>query len=162
MGYRAAQEAWMGDMRRKNERVNALVPVRLEDGAVGLTRDMSPSGIYFTIAEGLTPGQIIRFSSAQHDASGMRGPRRACRSSRGQVWCRGRDHLITAGWSGQKRQESKRLIARFRAIVTAMPSTVNGTGFFQHPRLDGRSPKFFPRIARKCITEGGCLIARSH
>jgi hypothetical protein len=52
----------MADPRRKNERVSAEVPVRVEGRAPGITRDLSPTGVYFVVDEKMTPGAIIRFS----------------------------------------------------------------------------------------------------
>lgn len=47
---------------RQNDRVNAEVPVRLEDGTGGVTRNISPGGVYFVVDEKLSAGQSIRFS----------------------------------------------------------------------------------------------------
>jgi hypothetical protein len=47
---------------RKNERVNAEVPVLTERGAKGITRNLSPTGVYFTIAQHVRAGEKIRFS----------------------------------------------------------------------------------------------------
>ena len=47
---------------RQNDRVNAEVPVRLEDGTSGVTRNISPGGVYFIVDEKLAEGQSIRFS----------------------------------------------------------------------------------------------------
>ena len=48
--------------QRKNDRVSAKVPVHVETGAAGVTRDVSPSGVYFVIDEQLVAGQTIRFA----------------------------------------------------------------------------------------------------
>ena len=55
---------------RQNQRVNAEVPVRLGDGASGVTRDISPSGVYFVIGEKVESGQLIRFSIEFDDPGG--------------------------------------------------------------------------------------------
>jgi|SRR5436190_23176936 len=47
---------------RNHERVNAEVPVLTESGAKGITRDMSPTGVYFTVGERVRVGETIRFS----------------------------------------------------------------------------------------------------
>ncbi len=54
---------------RQNDRVNASVTVRMDD-ATGMTRDISPSGVYFVIGEKLETGQTIRFSLEFTDPSG--------------------------------------------------------------------------------------------
>jgi hypothetical protein len=52
----------MGRDPRQNERVSAVIPVRLEDGAEGVTRDLSPAGVYFVTAEKMRDGEPIRFT----------------------------------------------------------------------------------------------------
>jgi len=48
---------------RADERVASQVPVVLESGTVGLTRNVSPRGVYFTIDDVLlAEGQLIRFT----------------------------------------------------------------------------------------------------
>ena len=47
---------------RRHNRVNAELPVQLEDGGSGLTRDVSPSGIYFVGVGRPKKGQPIRFT----------------------------------------------------------------------------------------------------
>src|SRR5215211_7312873 len=55
---------------RQSQRVNAEVPVRLEGSASGVTRDISPSGVYFVIGDKLEAGQQIRFSIEFDDPGG--------------------------------------------------------------------------------------------
>jgi hypothetical protein len=55
---------------RQSQRVNAEVPVRLENSASGVTRDISPSGVYFVIGEKLEAGQQIHFSIEFDDPGG--------------------------------------------------------------------------------------------
>ena len=55
---------------RRSERVNAEVTVRLEDRASGVTRDISPNGVYFVIGETLEAGQNIRFTLEFEDPGG--------------------------------------------------------------------------------------------
>ena len=55
---------------RKSQRVNAEVTVRLEDRTSGLTRDISPNGVYFVIGETLESGQVIRFTLEFEDRAG--------------------------------------------------------------------------------------------
>lgn len=52
----------MGRDERRSERVGAQEKVSLEGGIEGLTRDVSASGVYFTVDEKLEVGQVIRFS----------------------------------------------------------------------------------------------------
>ena len=47
---------------RRHNRVNAEVPVKLDDGTRALTRDISPAGIYFIGHEKLAAGQAIHFT----------------------------------------------------------------------------------------------------
>lgn len=51
----------MKEIRRSEERVAAVRPVLLEHGE-GLTRDLSPSGVYFETDEQFSAGGSIRFS----------------------------------------------------------------------------------------------------
>lgn len=55
---------------RQSQRVNATVPVRLDNDATGITRDISPSGVYFVISEKLEAGQTIRFTVEFEDPGG--------------------------------------------------------------------------------------------
>jgi hypothetical protein len=55
---------------RQSQRVNAEIPIRLEDRASGLTRDISPSGVYFVIGEKLESGELIRFTMEFEDPGG--------------------------------------------------------------------------------------------
>jgi hypothetical protein len=55
---------------RRSQRVNAEVTVRLEDRASGITRDISPNGVYFVIGESLEEGQHIRFTLEFEDPGG--------------------------------------------------------------------------------------------
>jgi hypothetical protein len=52
----------MSRVPRKHERVNAVIPVELEDGAEGITRDLSPAGVYFVTGGNLRSGEAIRFT----------------------------------------------------------------------------------------------------
>ena len=42
--------------------MRAEVPIATESGAKGITRDMSPTGVYFTVDEKFRVGDTIRFS----------------------------------------------------------------------------------------------------
>ena len=52
----------MADEPRRHNRVQSEVPVELEDGTSGLTRDISPSGIFFVSPGTPQKGQAIRFT----------------------------------------------------------------------------------------------------
>ena len=60
----------MAERPRQSQRVNAEVPVRLENRVAGVTRDISPTDVYFTISDKLETGQEIRFSIEFGDPSG--------------------------------------------------------------------------------------------
>jgi len=47
---------------RQNDRVVAMLPVRFEEGGVGLTRNLSPGGVYFVVDESIVAGRSVRFS----------------------------------------------------------------------------------------------------
>jgi hypothetical protein len=55
---------------RHSSRVNAEVPIQLQDRTSGVTRDISPSGVYFVINENLQVGELIRFSMEFEDPTG--------------------------------------------------------------------------------------------
>jgi hypothetical protein len=52
----------MADEPRRHNRVKSEVPVELEDGTSGFTRDISPSGIFFVSPGRPQKGQAIRFT----------------------------------------------------------------------------------------------------
>ena len=47
---------------RENDRVAAILPVRFEDGGLGVTRNLSPTGVYFIVDETVVAGRPVRFS----------------------------------------------------------------------------------------------------
>ncbi len=47
---------------RNNDRVNSKLRVRMADDVTGVTRDVSPSGVYFTVDQQLETGQTIHFT----------------------------------------------------------------------------------------------------
>jgi hypothetical protein len=55
---------------RRSQRVGASIPVRLDNSAAGVTRDISPNGVYFVIDEKLESGQTIRFTMEFDDPGG--------------------------------------------------------------------------------------------
>src|SRR5258706_5556727 len=55
---------------RRSQRVDASIPVRLDNNAAGVTRDISPNGVNFVIDEKLESGQTIRFTMEFDDPGG--------------------------------------------------------------------------------------------
>jgi hypothetical protein len=55
---------------RRHDRVNAVVPVRMDSGKEGITRDLSPAGVYFVTGENLRPGEVLRFTVEFDSPSG--------------------------------------------------------------------------------------------
>ena len=47
---------------RKFDRVNANLPIKVENGGAGTTRNLSPTGLYFVLESGLELNQRITFS----------------------------------------------------------------------------------------------------
>ena len=47
---------------RRSERIAVQVPVRVDDGLEGVTRDVSATGIYFVVDAAPKPGSTIRFT----------------------------------------------------------------------------------------------------
>src|SRR5688572_1705041 len=53
----------MADMRRKNERVTAAVPVQIRDeGVSAMTTNLSPTGVFILTDASLEVGQTLRFT----------------------------------------------------------------------------------------------------
>jgi hypothetical protein len=52
----------MSDGARQFQRVNATIPVRLDDGGDGVTRDLAPGGVFFVTEADLRPGSPIHFT----------------------------------------------------------------------------------------------------
>jgi hypothetical protein len=47
---------------RKFDRVNASLPIKVDHGAAGTTRNLSPTGLYFVLDSGLEIKQTITFT----------------------------------------------------------------------------------------------------
>lgn len=64
----------MADQRRKSERVISELPLSLEGGPSGITRNMSPSGVYFVVDGQPEESQEVRFTIdfASQPGSGSR------------------------------------------------------------------------------------------
>ena len=52
----------MSDGARQFQRVNATIPVRLDDGGDGVTRDLAPGGVFFVTDANLDKGSAIHFT----------------------------------------------------------------------------------------------------
>jgi len=52
----------MANEPRRHDRVKSEVAVELEDGTAGITRDLSPSGIFFVSSGRPQKGEAIRFT----------------------------------------------------------------------------------------------------
>ena len=62
----------MPDLRRMQERVGAEIPVQFADGASGLTRNVSASGLFFVTDSPMAVGQTLRFSlDFDHPGGGL-------------------------------------------------------------------------------------------
>ena len=60
----------MSAQRRRHQRVSSAIPFSLDDGSGAITRDLSPTGIYFETDGVLTVGSEIRFSLQFDNPSG--------------------------------------------------------------------------------------------
>ena len=58
-------------LEREHQRVKAVVPVRLEHGPLGVTRDLSPGGLFFVITGELFSGQTMRLTLEFESPTGM-------------------------------------------------------------------------------------------
>jgi len=47
---------------RKFDRVNANLPIKVDNGAAGTTRNLSPTGLYFVLEPGVEVSQNITFT----------------------------------------------------------------------------------------------------
>jgi hypothetical protein len=60
----------MPELRRAQQRVSAVLPVKVEGRPAGVTRDISPSGIYFETDTEMASGSVILFSLEFDNPSG--------------------------------------------------------------------------------------------
>jgi len=60
----------MSEQKRRHERVASAIAFSLEDGTTAITRDISPSGVYFESDGGLAVGTVLRFDLGFDSASG--------------------------------------------------------------------------------------------
>jgi hypothetical protein len=52
----------MPELRRVQQRVSAVLPVKVEGKTTGVTRDISPAGIFFETDADMASGSTIHFS----------------------------------------------------------------------------------------------------
>ena len=60
----------MPELRRAQQRVSAVLPVKVEGKPAGITRDISPSGIFFETDAEMAQGSAIHFSLEFDNPSG--------------------------------------------------------------------------------------------
>jgi len=60
----------MAELRRAQQRVSAVLPVKVEGRSAGVTRDISPSGIFFETDQDMTDGSTIHFTLEFDNPSG--------------------------------------------------------------------------------------------
>jgi len=60
----------MAELRRAQQRVSAVLPVKVDGKAAGVTRDISPSGIFFETDLDMTDGSSIHFTLEFDNPSG--------------------------------------------------------------------------------------------
>ena len=60
----------MSEQRRRHHRVPSAIPFTLDDGSGAVTRDLSPTGLYFETDGVLSVGSEIRFSLEFENPSG--------------------------------------------------------------------------------------------
>jgi len=60
----------MSEQKRRHERVASAIAFSLEDGTTAVTRDISPSGVYFEADGSLAVGTLLRFDLGFDSALG--------------------------------------------------------------------------------------------
>jgi hypothetical protein len=60
----------MAELRRAQQRVSAVLPVKVDGKSAGVTRDISPSGIFFETDQEMASGSAIHFSLEFDNPSG--------------------------------------------------------------------------------------------
>ena len=60
----------MAELRRAQQRVSAVLPVKVEGRSAGVTRDISPSGIFFETDQEMADGSTIHFTLEFDNPSG--------------------------------------------------------------------------------------------
>ena len=60
----------MSHQKRRHQRVPSAIPFTLDDGSDAITRDLSPSGVYFETEGRVAVGSVVRFSLQFDNPSG--------------------------------------------------------------------------------------------
>jgi hypothetical protein len=60
----------MSAQKRRHQRVPSAIPFTLDDGSGAITRDLSPSGVYFETDGKLAVGSVVRFALEFDNPSG--------------------------------------------------------------------------------------------
>jgi hypothetical protein len=60
----------MSEQRRRQQRVPSAIPFTLDDGSGAVTRDLSPSGVFFETEGELAVGSVVRFALEFDNPSG--------------------------------------------------------------------------------------------
>lgn len=60
----------MSEQRRRHQRVPSAIPFTLDDGSGAVTRDLSPSGVYFETESKPAVGSVLRFALEFDNPSG--------------------------------------------------------------------------------------------
>jgi len=60
----------MSLQKRRHQRVPSAIPFILDDGSDAITRDLSPSGVYFETEGRVTVGSVVHFSLQFDNPSG--------------------------------------------------------------------------------------------
>jgi len=60
----------MSLQKRRHQRVPSAIPFTLDDGSEAITRDLSPSGVYFETEGPVVMGSVVRFSLQFDNPSG--------------------------------------------------------------------------------------------
>jgi hypothetical protein len=60
----------MSEQRRRHQRVPSAIPFTLDDGSEAVSRDLSPSGVYFETEGKLAVGSVVRLALEVDNPSG--------------------------------------------------------------------------------------------
>lgn len=60
----------MSEQKRRQQRVPSAIPFTLDDGSGAITRDLSPSGVYFETEGEIAVGSLLHFSLEFDNPSG--------------------------------------------------------------------------------------------
>lgn len=123
---------------RRIERVQAAIPVHLEDGGEAVTRDLSPAGIFFVTEKEMAAGSSIRFTIEFENPGGnlyldcggeeslsrlRRRNRQDRRSGREDRGCR-KDHRVPDGKAKRNTTTGGARMKRLTALICAVMGTM--------------------------------------